>query len=146
MGKISVWVAVSLITLGAACDDSTTLVLEPNPAVRIEIDPSRCPSVDQCSFCVLETEAFDKNANPAPLPTLIWSSANETIATVASRAGGEGRVDGWTVGITSISVEVLETGATDAVSVAVTPPAQGIVCEPPGGNRNPPATSPRQTS
>ena len=102
MGKISVWVAVSLIILVSACDDSTTLVLEPNPAVRIEIDPARCPSVDQCSFCVLETDAFDKNANPAPLPTLIWSSANETIATVESRPGGEGRVNAWTVGITSM--------------------------------------------
>ena len=144
MVKVLVWIAVSLSVLGSACDDSTTLVLEPNPAVRIEIDPSRCPSVDQCSFCVLETDAFDKNSNPAPLPTLIWSSANENVATVASRAGGEGRVDGWTIGVTTISVEVLETGATDEVGVAVTPPAQGITCEPPG-NRNPSAPSSTQT-
>jgi hypothetical protein len=139
MVKVLVWIAVSLSVLGSGCDDSTTLVLEPNPAVRIEIDPSRCPSVDQCSFCVLETAAFDKNSQPAPLPTLIWSSSNETVATAESRPGGEGRVNGWRTGIATITVEVLETGATDQVPVAVTPPAPGITCEPPGAHRNPPA-------
>lgn len=134
MARIPVRFAVSLALLGSgACDDSTTLVLEPNPAVRIVIDSSRCPTVDKCSFCVLETDAFDKNSNPAPLPTLIWSSANENIATVESRSGGEGRVNAWSTGVTTISVEVLETGATDDTEVAVTPAASpNIVCEPPG--------------
>ncbi|HJR53001.1 MAG TPA: hypothetical protein VJ982_04725 [Gemmatimonadota bacterium] len=141
MARIPVRFAVPLALLGSgACDDSTTLVLEPNPAVRIVIDSSRCPTVDKCSFCVLETEAFDKNSNPAPLPTLIWSSANENIATVEARPGGEGRVNAWNTGVTVVTVEVLETGATDDTEVGVTPPSSpNIVCEPPGANESVPS-------
>lgn len=134
MARIPVRLAVSLALLGAGgCDDSTTLVLDPNPAVRVEIDASRCPSISKCGSCVLETEAFDKNSQPAPFPTLIWSSANENIATVEARPGGEARVNGWTTGGTSISVEVLETGATDNVGVTVV--SSMISCQRPGGSR-----------
>lgn len=128
----------SVLLVAGGCDDSTTLVLEPNPAVRIVIDTSRCPSIERCSSCILETEAFDKNSKPAPFPTLIWSSANEIVATVQSSPDGEARVNGWTVGATSISVEVLETGATDDAEVAVTPASHpSIQCEPPGANQGP---------
>lgn len=121
----------SLVLLTASgCDESTTLVLVPNPAVRIVIDNSRCPVITKCGTCVLETDAFDKNSNPAPFPTLIWSSANQTVATVASTTGGEARVSGWTTGGTTISVEVLETGATDQVGITVAP--SQINCTPPG--------------
>ena len=134
MPRIPVRLAIPLILLGAGgCDDSTTLVLEPNPAVRIEIDASRCPTIARCGSCVLETAAFDKNSRPAPFPTLIWSSANEAVATVESRPDGEARVNGWTTGGTSISVEVLETGATDNVGVTVV--SSMIDCQPPGGLR-----------
>lgn len=134
MARIPVRIAVFLALLGAGgCDDSTTLVLDPNPAVRVEIDASRCPSISKCGSCVLETEAFDKNSQPAPFPTLIWSSANENIATVEARPGGEARVNGWTTGGTSISVEVLETGATDNVGVTVV--SSMISCQRPGGSR-----------
>ncbi len=137
MARIPVRLALYAILLaGVGCDDSTTLVLEPNPAVRIVIDTSRCPTIDRCSSCILETDAFDKNSQPAPFPTLIWSSANETIATVESRSGGEARVNGWTTGATVISVEVLETGASDETEVAVVPSM--INCQPPGANRNDP--------
>jgi hypothetical protein len=131
MARNGVRLAVCLIPLFAGgCDESTTLVLEPNPAVRIEIDASRCPTIARCGSCTLETAAFDKNSNPAPFPTLLWSSANENIATVEARADGEARVNGWTTGGTAISVEVLETGATDNVGVTVV--SSMIDCQPPG--------------
>jgi hypothetical protein len=134
MARIPVRLALSVILLaGGGCDESTTLVLDPNPAVRIEINASRCPTVARCGSCVLETAAFDKNSQPAPFPTLIWSSANESIATVESRPDGEARVNGWSTGGTSISVEVLETGASDNVGVTV---VQSMInCQPPGGSR-----------
>lgn len=110
----------SLAVLAAGgCDDSTTLVLEPNPAVRVVIDNARCPQIPRCGTCVLETDAFDKNGRPAPFPTLIWSSTNQTVATVGNLADGEARVSGWTTGGATISVEVLETGASDQVGVTV---------------------------
>ena len=131
MAKIPVRLMISLVLLGAGgCDDSTTLVLDPDPAVRIEIDASRCPTISRCGSCILETEAFDKNSQPADFPTLLWSSGNENVATVESRPDGEARVNGWTTGGTSISVEVLETGATDNVGVTVVPSM--INCQPPG--------------
>ena len=134
MTRIPVPMAVSLVFLGTGgCDESTTLVLEPNPAVRVEIDASRCPSIAKCGSCVLETDSFDKNSQPAQFPTLIWSSGNETIATVETRPDGEARVNGWTTGETSISVEVLETGAADNVNVRVV--SSMIDCQPPGGSR-----------
>ena len=133
MAKIPVRLAFLIVLSAGGCDDSTTLVLDPNPAVRIEIDASRCPTVARCGSCVLETAAFDKNSQPAPFPTLIWSSANESIATVESRPDGEARVNGWSTGGTSISVEVLETGASDNVGVTV---VQSMInCQPPGGSR-----------
>lgn len=136
MARNRVRLATCLIPLLAGgCDDSTTLVLEPNPAVRIEIDAGRCPTISRCGSCVLETDAFDKNSNPAPFPTLIWSSGNQNIATVEARPDGQAVVNGWTTGGTSISVEVLETGATDNVGVTVTPSM--IACQPPGADRNP---------
>ena len=138
MEKIPVRLAVFLTLLGSgACDDSTTLVLDPNPAVRVEIDASRCPTIARCASCILETDAFDKNSQPAPFPTLLWTSGNEIIATVEARPDGEARVNGWTTGGTSISVEVLETGATDNVGVTVT--SSMIDCQPPGANRGAPA-------
>ncbi|HET6361184.1 MAG TPA: hypothetical protein VFH11_03920 [Gemmatimonadota bacterium] len=122
--------AVSLALLGVAgCDESTTLVLEPNPAVRILIDASGCPTIPRCRSCILETEAFDKNSQPAPFPTLIWSSGNEGIATVESRPDGQAKVNGWKVGSTSISVEVLETGASDDVEVTIG--SSMVQCQPP---------------
>lgn len=134
MPRIPVRLVAQLTLLaGVGCDDSTTLVLDPNPAVRIEIDASRCPFVAKCGSCVLETDAFDKNSQPAPFPTLVWSSANETIATVEARPDGEARISGWTTGGTSISVEVLETGASDNVGVTVV--SSMINCQPPGGHR-----------
>lgn len=134
MAKIPVRLAVSLILLGTGgCDDSTTLVLDPNPAVRIVIDASRCPTIARCGSCILETDAFDKNSQPAPFPTLLWSSGNENIATVDARPDGEARVNGWTTGGTSISVEVLETGASDNVGVTVV--TSMIQCQPPGAMR-----------
>jgi hypothetical protein len=134
MAKIPVRLALSMVLMaGGGCDESTTLVLEPNPAVRIEIDASRCPRITKCGSCVLETVSVDKNSQPAPFPTLIWSSSNEDIATVETRPDGEARVNGWTVGETSISVEVLETGASDNVGVRVV--SSMIDCQPPGGSR-----------
>lgn len=133
MARNPVRLALSLIFLaGGGCDDSTTLVLEPNPAVRVEIDASRCPTIARCGSCILETAAFDKNSQPAPFPTLLWSSGNQSIATVEARPDGEARVSGWTTGGTSITVEVQETGATDNVGVTVVPSM--IDCQPPGGN------------
>lgn len=131
MGKFLVrFSSFSLAFLAASgCDDSTTLVLEPNPAVRVVIDNSRCPVIQKCGTCVLETDSFDKNSQPAPFPTLIWSSANHTVATVASATDGEARVSGWTTGGTTISVEVLETGASDQVGVTVV--SSQIDCTPP---------------
>jgi hypothetical protein len=134
MARNPVRLAVSLALLGVAgCDESTTLVLEPNPAVRILIDTSRCPVIPRCRSCILETHAFDKNSQPAPFPTLSWSSANEAIATVESRPDGEAEVSGWTLGSTTISVEVLETGASDDVDVTIG--SSLIQCQPPSEMR-----------
>lgn len=125
-------VRISLIFMGflgfSACDDSTTLVLEPNPATRIVIDSSRCPSVQKCARCQLEFDAFDRNGQPAQFPTVIWTSSNPAVATVDDL----GRVDGWATGIVTIEAEVLETGASDNVSVPVLPPpTPSITCTPP---------------
>jgi hypothetical protein len=123
---------IPLILMGflgfGACDDSTTLVLEPNPATRIVIDSSRCPSVQKCARCQLEYDAFDRNGQPAQFPTVIWTSSNPAVATVDAL----GRVDGWATGVVTIEAEVLETGATDDVSVPVVPPpVPSITCTPP---------------
>ena len=142
MARNPVRLAVSLALLGVAgCDESTTLVLDPNPAVRISIDTSRCPAIPRCRTCVLESEALDKNSRPAQFPTLIWSSANEAIATVEPRPDGEAIVTGWTVGNTSISVEVLETGASDDVEITVG--SSRFECQPPGAMR---AAEPRSVA
>jgi hypothetical protein len=112
-----------------ACDDSTTLVLEPNPATRILIDSSRCPQVQKCARCQLEFEAFDKNGQPAQLPTVLWTSSDPAVASV----DGLGRIDGWATGTVTIEAEVLETGASDDVTIPVTPPSRpSITCTPPG--------------
>jgi hypothetical protein len=131
MGKFLVrFSSFSVAFLAASgCDDSTTLVLLPNPAVRVVIDNSRCPEIQRCGTCVLETDAFDKNSKPAQFPTLIWSSQSPSIATVAGIQDGEGRVTGWTIGTTTIAVEVLETGASDEVGVRVV--SSMINCIPP---------------
>jgi hypothetical protein len=131
MGRILVrFSSFSLCVLAAAgCDESTTLVLDPNPAVRIVIENARCPVITRCGTCVLETDAFDKNSQPAPFPTLLWSTANGAIATVEGMADGEARVSGWTTGGTTVAVEVLETGATDQVEVTIVPSL--IDCTPP---------------
>lgn len=131
MGKFPAqFSTVFLVILAAGgCEDSTTLVLEPNPAVRIVIDNSRCPVIQKCGTCVLETDAFDKNSKPAPFPTLIWTSTNHTVATVVNATDGQARVSGWTTGGTMISVEVLETGASDQVGVTVV--QSQINCSPP---------------
>jgi hypothetical protein len=110
----------------SGCDDSSTLVLEPNPAVRVVIDASRCPQVQQCGQCQLDYDAYDKNSQPALFPSLIWSSQNPGIATVDDA----GRVSGWATGGVTIVVEVLETGATDQVNIPVVPSM--INCTPPG--------------
>jgi hypothetical protein len=110
------------------CDDSTTLVLEPNPATRIVIDSSRCPQVQKCARCQLDYDAFDRNGQPAQFPTVIWTSSNPAVATVDPL----GRVDAWAVGAVTIEAEVLETGASDDVSVPVVPPpSPSITCTPP---------------
>jgi hypothetical protein len=135
MARIPVRLVISLVLLGAGgCDESTTLVLDPNPAVRVEIDASRCPTISKCGSCILETDAFDKYSQPEPFPTLHWTSGNENIATVEARPEGEARVNGWTTGGTSISVEVMETGATDNVGVTVV--SSMINCQRPGADRN----------
>lgn len=126
-------IRIPLIFMGfaafGACDDSTTLVLEPNPATRIVIDSSRCPQVQKCARCQLEFDAFDKNGQPAEFPTVIWTSSNPAVASV----DGLGRVDGWATGIVTIDAEVLETGASDDVTIPVTPPSSpSITCTPPG--------------
>ena len=137
MGKFLVrFSSFSVAFLAASgCDDSTTLVLLPNPAVRVVIDKSRCPQVSKCGQCVLGTDAFDKNSQPAQFPTLIWSSQSPSIATVAGIQDGEGRVNGWTIGTTTIAVEVLETGASDEVSVRVV--SSMINCTPPATGQSP---------
>jgi len=131
MGKFPAqFSTVFLVILAAGgCEDSTTLVLEPNPAVRIVIDASRCPLIQRCGQCVLASDAYDKNSRPAPFPTLIWSSENASIATVMGAQNGEARVNGWGLGGTTVAVEVLETGASDEVSVTVRPSM--IDCTPP---------------
>lgn len=123
----------SLILMGflafGGCDDSSTLVLDANPATRIVIDSSRCPQVQKCARCQLEFDAFDKNGKPAQFPTVIWTSSNPAVATVDAL----GRVDGWATGFITIVAEVLETGATDEVTIPVTPPSSpSITCTPPG--------------
>jgi hypothetical protein len=112
----------------SGCDNSSTLVLEPNPAVRVVIDASRCPQVQKCGQCQLDYDAYDKNSQPAPFPTLIWSSLNPAIATV----NATGRVSGWATGGVTIVVEVLETAASDSVSLPVVPPFGPVTCTPPG--------------
>lgn len=116
-----------LLGLGVlwACDDSTTLVLEPNPAIRIVIDSSRCPFVTRCGRCQLEFDAFDKNSQPVTILTVVWTSSNPDVATVDAL----GRVDGWAVGFVTVQAEVLETGATDDAMVQVVPPSNpAITC------------------
>lgn len=115
------------IAASARCDDSTTLVLEPNPAVTVFIDASKCPRIPACSRCQLEYEGFDKNGKPAPFPTLIWSSENPSVATVNQ----SGRVDGWRAGNATIAVEVLETGASDQETVEILPSSSHVTCTPP---------------
>ena len=145
MAKIPVRLVMFLVLVGAGgCDDSTTLVLEPNPAVRVEIDASRCPPIARCGSCVLETDAFDKNSQPAPFPTLLWSSGNEAVATVQPLPDGEARVTGWTTGGATITVEVQETGATDNVGVTVV--SSMIDCQPPGADRNVPVSGETRAS
>ena len=123
-------VRVSTAFLGflalTACDNSNTLVLEPNPAIRVVLDALLCPSVQACGTCLLKADGFDKNGQPAPFPTLIWSSDNPSRATVEQT----GRVNGWRAGSVTIRVEVLETGASDEVTfpVVVNP---NIPCTPP---------------
>ncbi|HEY7473321.1 MAG TPA: Ig-like domain-containing protein [Gemmatimonadota bacterium] len=123
---------IGLVAMGgpavAGCDDSTTLVLDHEPAIRIVIDSSRCPRVEKCGQCQLDFEAFDKNFQPAEFPTIIWTSLNPSVATVTS----QGRVNGWATGGVSIVAEVLETGAADTVSIPVVPPTGPITCTPPG--------------
>jgi hypothetical protein len=124
---------IPLIFMGflgfGACDDSTTLVLDVNPATRIVIDSSRCPQVQKCARCQLEFDAFDRNGQPAQFPTIAWTSSNPAVATVDAL----GRVDGWATGIITVVAEVLETGATDDVTIPVTPPSSpSITCTPPG--------------
>jgi hypothetical protein len=126
-----------MVLVAAGCDDSTTLVTDVNPAVRVVIDASRCPIVSKCGSCVLETDAFDKNSQPAQFPTLLWSSANTSIATVDGLTDGQARVNGWVTGGTRVFVEVLETGAADTVGVTVGPSM--INCQPPGARS--PSTS-----
>ncbi len=136
MARIPVGLTVSLVLLGAVgCDESTTLVLERNPAVRIIIDPSRCPLITKCSSCLLGTDAFDKNSRPTEFPTLRWSSSNHAIATVEELPNGEARINGWTVGSATISVEVVETNATDDVSVTVE--SSLVNCTPPATRQTP---------
>ena len=125
-------VRISLIAIGlgvlGACDNSKTLVLDPDIATRISIDASRCPSVTRCGRCQLDFDAWDQNGQPVTILTVVWTSSNPAIATV----DGAGRVDGWTTGIVKIDAEVLESGAADTVSVPVTPPASpSITCTPP---------------
>lgn len=124
---------IPLILMGflafGACDDSSTLVLDVNPATRIVIDSSRCPQVQKCARCQLEFDAFDKNGQPAQFPTVLWTSSNPAIATV----DGLGRVDGWATGFITVVAEVQETGARDDVTISVTPASSpGITCTPPG--------------
>jgi len=133
MGRNSVRVcrAFLLAVTLSACENSNTLVLEPNPAVRVEIDASNCPLVRRCGRCTLEFGAFDKNSQPAPFPTLIWTSSNPGVASVQGNADGTGRVEGWTDGIVTIRVEVLETGASDEIELQVAPPLTPVSCTAP---------------
>lgn len=99
----------------AACDNSNTLVLEPNPATRVVILASACPRVETCATCQLRVDAFDKNGKPAQFPTLLWTSLNPERATVDA----SGRVSGWRAGNATIQVEVQETGAFDDILIPV---------------------------
>jgi hypothetical protein len=120
-------ILMSFLAIGG-CDDSSTLVLDVNPATRIVIDSSRCPSVQKCARCQLEFDAFDKNGRPAQFPTVVWRSSNPAVATVDAL----GRVDAWATGFITVVAEVLETGATDEVTIPVTPPSSpSITCTPP---------------
>ena len=119
-----------------ACDDSTTLVLEPNPATRIVLETTSCPSqLPRCSSCQLEFDAFDKNSQPAPFPTVLWTSSDPTVATVS----GTGRVEAWAPGGVTIEAQVLETGASDELDITVVPPFTPVNCTAPG-NLSVPAT------
>jgi hypothetical protein len=120
-------ILMSFLAIGG-CDDSSTLVLDVNPATRIVIDSSRCPQVQKCARCQLEFDAFDKNGRPAQFPTVVWRSSNPAVATVDAL----GRVDAWATGFITVVAEVLETGATDEVTIPVTPPSSpSITCTPP---------------
>lgn len=110
----------------AACDNSNTLVLDPNPAIRVVLDAAACSNLQACGTCLLKADAFDKNSKPAPFPTLIWSSGNTSRATVEQT----GRVNGWRAGDVTIRVEVLETGAFDEVTFRVVA-NPNIPCTPP---------------
>jgi hypothetical protein len=131
MSPTFVRIPLLLIGLGTsiACDESTTLVLDPNPATRIVIDASRCPqaSVLRCSECQLDFQAFDKNGQEARFPTVLWSSADPAIASVDA----VGRVAGWTPGEVTIEASVQETGASDEVELLVVQPARPVSCSPP---------------
>lgn len=124
------YVRISTLCLGvlalAACDNSNTLVLEPNPATRVVLDASACSNLQACGTCLLKANAFDKNSKPAPFPTLIWSSGDPSRATVEQT----GRVNGWRSGDVTIRVEVLETGAFDEVTFRVVGNPR-IPCTPP---------------
>lgn len=110
----------------AACDNSNTLVLDPNPATRVVLDASACSNLQTCGTCLLKADAFDKNSKPAPFPTLTWSSGDPSLATVEQT----GRVNGWRAGSVTIRVEVLETGAFDHVTFSVVE-NPNIPCTPP---------------
>ncbi|HJU86179.1 MAG TPA: Ig-like domain-containing protein [Gemmatimonadota bacterium] len=113
-----------------ACDESSTLVLDPNPATRIVIESSRCPqtSVRRCDTCQLDFQAFDKNGREARFPTVLWSSTDPAIASVDD----VGRVAGWVVGEVTIEARVQETGASDEVEMQVLQAARPVSCSPPG--------------
>lgn len=124
------------------CDDSTTLVLEPNPATRIVIQASSCPSqLARCSGCQLEFDAFDKNSQPALFPTVLWTSSNPAVASVDET----GRVQAWALGEVTVEAEVLETGASDAIQIEVVPPFTTVTCTAPGNLSVPPAPATRAT-
>ena len=122
-------ISLVLMGLGAlACDNSSTIVLDPDIATRISIDTSRCPFVTRCGRCQLDFDAWDQNGQPVTILTVVWTSSNPAVATV----DGAGRVDGWTTGFVKVDAEVLESGAADTVNVQVVPPARPeITCTPP---------------
>ena len=135
MGRFHVRFPLAVLSLLAVggCDDSTTLVLESNPAVTLFIDSTRCPQVRKCSTCQLLYEAYDKNGQPARTPTVLWISQNPAVATVTQA----GRVEAWETGIATVVAQVQETGVTDQVSIPVTPPPVPLTCTPPGADLGP---------